>query len=483
MTLNAKCKYLLSPPLPAAMVGATGSLRPGWLCVLLCAVLLLLPTVHLCASEDAMQRVDELEQKVAALEVMVQQLLQHSEQQTAMLAASQQSAAAASAAAISARAQTEALSERAEPVLARAETQAAGPEFFWGGYIKADVLLSDYDDGDVPIGNIGRDFLVPSTIPVGGTAETTDLDFHTRQTRLFAGTRYRIDDDHVLGSYVEMDFLVTPGGNERVSNSFVPRMRHAYLTYNNWLIGQTWNTFMDVATLPDVVDFIGPSGSTSFGREPMIRYSKGGFAVALENPETTVSPNGGGAQIVADDSLLPDLAMRYTWKRDWGHLQVAGLLRRLELENATLGVDDRELSWGLSLSGKLNVGADDLRWMLIHGDGLGREVGLNFANGAVITDDQQLASLGTTGGFAAYRHVWHPQWRSTAVFSYMAVDNPVQFTGIAANKNNWSSSINLMYSPVSPLTFGVEFIHAERELESSESGQLNRLQFMGKYTF
>ncbi len=46
----------------------------------------------------------------------------------------------------------------------------------YGGYIKADVLYSDYSDGN-PAGNsIGRDWYVPSTTPVGGDDDDGVLD-------------------------------------------------------------------------------------------------------------------------------------------------------------------------------------------------------------------------------------------------------------------------------------------------------------------
>ena len=35
----------------------------------------------------------------------------------------------------------------------------------FGGFIKADTMLSKYSDGDLAGGSVGRDFMVPSTIP------------------------------------------------------------------------------------------------------------------------------------------------------------------------------------------------------------------------------------------------------------------------------------------------------------------------------
>lgn len=423
-------------------------------------------------------RVAELERRVAELESMVEALL---EQNSSTGAQASEAARRASADAAATREQVVELDRKVAPILAAAEEKADKPEFFYGGYIKTDFILSEFNDGNVPGNSIGRDFLVASTIPVGGDGEGVQFDAHARQTRFHFGTRHAVGEAK-LGSFIELDFLATAGGDERVSNSFSPRVRHAYVTYNNWLVGQTWNTFMDVATLPESVDFIGPSGSTSFGREPMIRYTRGGFVVALENPDTTVTPLGGG-RIDADDNSLPELAARYTWKGDWGHFQIGGLLRQLEFEDAALGVDDTATGWGLSLSAKAMLGRDDVRVMIVGGDGLGRQVALNFANGAAVTDSGGLEAIGTLGGFVAYRHWWDQKWRSNAVISYMEVDNPVRFTGTGVSESNWSGQINLLYSPAPPFTFGIEYLVAERELENGLEGRLDRVQFTGKYGF
>jgi hypothetical protein len=43
--------------------------------------------------------------------------------------------------------------------------------------------------------------------------------------------------------------------------------------------------------------------------------------------------------------------------------------------------------------------------------------------------------------------------------------------------------VNLFYSPVDSLAFGIEYLAAEREIESGDSGRLDRVQFTGKYSF
>ena len=73
---------------------------------------------------------------------------------------------------------------------------------------------------------------------------------------------------------------------------------------------------MDVGALPETVDFIGVTDATIFDRQPLVKYTNDAWEFALENPETTVTPNGGGGRIVADDNNVPDFVARYMSKQD-----------------------------------------------------------------------------------------------------------------------------------------------------------------------
>ena len=138
-------------------------------------------------------------------------------------------------------------------------------------------------------------------MPVGDDGETY-FDMHAKESRINFKTTHNLDNGAKMTTFVEMDFLASGKGNERVSNSYSPRLRHAFFTYNKWLFGQTWMTFFNVGALPENLDFVGPAESTIFGRQTMVRYTSGSWQFAAENPETTITPYGGGARIVADDS-------------------------------------------------------------------------------------------------------------------------------------------------------------------------------------
>jgi DcaP outer membrane protein len=418
--------------------------------------------------------VEALEMRVAELEALVLQLLQNQQAMEEVEVVEVAVVAAAVA------------EEKANEVLAEHEAVEAEKvhkhSYKFGGFVKTDVMYTKYDSGSYS--GAGRDFYIPGTIPVGDGPGETYLDFHAKESRINFKSTHNLDNGAKMTSFIELDFQLPPGGNERVSNSFAPRIRHAFLTYNKWLVGQTWMTFFNVGALPENLDFVGPAESTIFGRQPMIRYTSGSWQFAVENPETTITPYGGGGRIVADDNTAPDLVGRYNMKGDWGTFTVAGMLRQLRLEDNAAAIKDSATGWGISLSGKFIIGEkDDFRWMASFGGGLGRYIGLNTANGAVLDADGNLHAIDSTGIFGSYRHFWSEQWRSNLTLGYLAVDNDVELTGMNVTKNAASVHVNLIYSPQPKLDFGVEFMYADREVESGADGDMKRLQFSAKFAF
>ena len=353
-----------------------------------------------------------------------------------------------------------------------------------GGYVKLDAMFSDFSEGPVDTG-IGRDFYVPSITPVSSTAtssENTYFDMHARQTRVHLGTDSKVGE-HKLKSYIEIDFMATPNGDERLTNGYSPELRHAFIEYDNWLFGQTWSTFQNTASLPESVDFIGNTDAGIFIRQPQIRYTRGPWQFSIENPETTVTDGG---RVVADDNEWPDFVGRYNLKADKLSLAAAVLLRQLTYNNTGTGggnIDDSESAYGISITGKLMLGKDDIRFGVNTGSGMGRYIGLNVANGAIVDANNKLQAIDSTGLFASYRHLWNAKWRSNFMYSRIDIDNNTTLSGNGATKATYSGRINLLYSATDKLTFGGEYAHANRETESGADGDMDRLQFMAKLAF
>ncbi|QDF75734.1 MULTISPECIES: DcaP family trimeric outer membrane transporter [Shewanella] len=355
----------------------------------------------------------------------------------------------------------------------------AETEFKFGGYVKADVMFSDYSNGAPDSGNLSRQFYVPGTIyGTPGNGEQV-VDFQARESRFNFKTVTDLDG-HKLTGFIELDFMTHTDGNERVSNSYSPRIRHAFVSFDNWTVGQTWTTFQNPGALPENLDFVGAADGTPFVRQTQVRYTNGGFQFALENPETTVTPNGGGGRITSGSGMVPDFVVRYNFNTQGGSkFTLAGLARQLNLDKGD--IDSQTMGYGVSFTGVIPIGDDDFKLSATAGDGMGRYMALNYANAGVLDADGDIETISSYGGFASYRHWWNDKWRSSFTLSGFKADNDVALTGGLVNEESYSGYINLLYSPVKPMTVGVEYMYAENTKQNGDKGELNRVIFSVKY--
>ena len=360
---------------------------------------------------------------------------------------------------------------------------AAETEFKFGGYVKADVMFSDYSNGAPDSGNLSRQFYVPGTIyGVEGNGKQV-VDFQARETRFNFKTVTDLDGHKVTG-FIELDFMTHTDGNERVSNSYSPRIRHAFLTFDNWTFGQTWTTFQNPSALPENLDFVGAADGTPFVRQTQLRYTNGNFQFALENPETTVNDYQSTTRLTSGSGVMPDAIARYNFKSEGGaSFSLAAIARQLNLETKVSGdeVDTSELGYGASFAGIVPIGKDDLKFTATYGEGLGRYMALNYVNAGVLNSEDKIEAISSYGGFISYRHWWNEQWRSSFTLSGFKADNDVSLTGTGVNKDAYSGYVNLLYSPIKPLTIGVEYMYAQNTKESGVDGELNRIIFSAKY--
>lgn len=342
--------------------------------------------------------------------------------------------------------QTQAITPNAQP----------GTRFLFTGYVKLDTLFSQYPNGEIADGTAGRDFYLPATIPVGGAEEDADVDAHVKQSRFIFGTDSSAPDGSPISSRLEVDLFGSALGDERATNTYGVLLRQAYVQTKHWLLGQSWSNFQDVAALPETADFIGPTDGTVFVRQPQVRYINGNLSLSAENPETTVTPFGGGTRISSDDNSVPDLTAAYTFNRSWGYLRTSLLARQLKLETTGAGaIDDSSYGAALSVSGRVNFGPNDLRFMVTGGDAIGRYVGVNFTNDVVVTGSGKLRNISGWAAFAAYRQVWNPLLRSTVMLSASEYDNDIALTGGAANKGSLSLAVNTFYTLAPKLDIGL----------------------------
>ncbi len=388
----------------------------------------------------------------------------------------------------------------AQSDIEEARPMAKGTKFTYGGYVQLDALSSQYSDGKPS--NLIEDFYVPSAVPVEPTSGNSDsynsTNFSAKQSRFFFTTATKTDAG-LVSTRVELDFILSSQGDERVSNSWSSRLRHAFVNWeydqgDSLLAGQSWTTFFNVAALPNLLDFVGPAG-TIFVRQPQIRWTTGPFQLAVENPATRLNDESGeatgNATYYENGQRIPDLVARYNGK--WGDLgwSAAALARELRYENrsdkgAVEDDSDEQYGYALSLSGKWLFGQDNLSFMLNYGDALGRYMGLNAFNDGYVKANGTIGTFDQWGGFLAYEHFWSPRWRSTFSYSYAGADNPGTNQYALADalaKEYQSVHANLNWLPAPKLSIGGELIYATKELEDGRDGDMSRIQMAVKYAF
>ncbi len=435
---------------------------------------LLAPGVALAQSD----REQALEIRVAQLERLVEQLVAQQSATGAGVAATTTPPAAPPAAVAAAG--------TLAPIQSTTITPQANPgtRFTMGGMVRVDAMSTRTTDGEITKSTAGRDFYVPGAIPVGGRGTDVYLDSHVKFSRLWFDASTALDSGDKLGARFELDFFGGSLGNTAATNTYGATLRHAYLTWNNLLIGQTWSNFMDTAALIDSVDFVGPTDALVFVRQPQIRYTRGPFSVSLENPETTVQPFGGSARVIGGDNSVPDVIARYTGKGDWGHVSVAGMVRQLKHE-PTAGNASSATGVAATVSGLVKLGAStDLRYQATGGEGFGRYIGLATVQQDVMTDAG--GNIDALGGWAAYaglRHVFNPAFRGTLYYARSQWDNDTGLTGLGVTRRVHSAHANLIWTPLPKLDLGIEAIWGERTLESGANGELIRLHTLARYTF
>lgn len=379
--------------------------------------------------------------------------------------------------------------ERVKPVTQtepQAEKKISGPGITVGdttvrvgGFVDTDLHVTHKSDGTIASSSIARDFYIPGATPIGGDEQTT-TDFTAEASRLFVSAERKAGDKTVKG-YIEMDFLGSFQGNERVSNSFSPRLRRAFLSYGNWLIGQEWSTFQNTSAIPESASFLVLSDGMVFVRQPQIRYTLGNFQFALENGDTTVTDVTGG-RIEADSNMVPDIVARYNMKGEYGNVSIAALGRQLRAEMP--GLEETTYGYAVSFSGRVKAGGrDDIRFNVVGGEGAGRYVGLNAINSVAIdpmTGDFE--AIPAIGGLVAWRHPFGKTARLNVGYSGLFADNP-DFIAGTATKNVQSVYGAILWDIAEKTTVGTELLLGRRENENGDEGNLSRVTVSAKYAF
>lgn len=351
--------------------------------------------------------------------------------------------------------------------------EVGGFKIQFGGFAKVDVMY-DFD----PIGN--EDQFKVNTIPVEGDPNSllgSSSNVSARQTRLSVDVRNETAVGLVRG-YVEGDFF----GD---GNSF--RLRHGYGEWHGVLGGQTWTTFQDISARPFTLDYEGPD-SAIFVRQAQVRYTGTpwediALAIAIEDPDSEITvPTGVTGE---GRSQMPDIAAHGRIMKDWGHVQVSGIVRQLRYVTDGAVIDDSSLGYGLNFSGKLKVAQRDA--VLGHigfGSGIGRYIesfgGTN--SDAVLTPAGEVKTIDAFAAVLGYTHHWSNLFTSTISGGYAGLDNRASQPSDAI-KSARSFHANLVFSPHRLVSIGGEVMWGQRRDKNGAKGDATRLQFSVQYKF
>ena len=273
-----------------------------------------------------------------------------------------------------------------------------------------------------------------------------------------------------VGGKVEVDFA---GTNDAL------RIRHAYLTYNDWLFGQTTSNFLSNHA-PEMIDF-----STNIGggtaRVPQVRYSHK-LAPATQ---LFVSAERGDSSGTGIKYSLPNLTAKLTQGFAEGKGSVSA--RALVENYKSTAADDNETGWGVAagvnyqVSAPLKISADVSHVVgnsnYLYGSN-SAYVGNATNSNSIEQNEFNAVQVGATYKFS-------PKLRSTLAYGAILADDDTDYAALntTANEKVQQAWINFIYTPVAPIDLGVEYVNGKRDTFAGPSYKDNRVGLMAKYSF
>lgn len=344
--------------------------------------------------------------------------------------------------------------------------------------------------------------LRPSRIPTeegqfGGNGQSI---FSVRQSRLGVKATGTLANKPYEAKF-EFDLFGT--GVDAGQTTF--RVRHMYASWGPFLFGQTNSLFKDPDIFPNVIDYWGPPGIVDV-RNPQIRWTflnnkNWTAAIALENPSDDIDP--GQIRLIDEDIAanlqsdeeLPDLTAAVRYSDDWGHIRLAGILRKIGYE--TRDTEDNEpsgheLGWGLNATSAIKISPATLKLSAVYGRGiatymndggmdLAPAVSVDRTPGSIILLPR--AEAVKLFGMSAYADFnWSKEWTSSIGYSFDKVDN-TNFQDPTAFRKGQYASVNLLWHPADNVFTGGELLWGKRTDNDGESGSDVRFQYSFHWDF
>lgn len=279
------------------------------------------------------------------------------------------------------------------------------------------------------------------------------------------------------------------------------RLRHIYAELGRFAIGQTNSPFMDGDVWPNTIEYWGPSGMV-FYRNIQIRYAimqgKNQIYVALERPGASADQGTFDSRNELDSVrghlILPDLSAHYKRSGDWGHVQIAGILRDLRWKDIhTTGgynVSDNILGWGGQFSTVLNLSSNDVfRGSFVYGHGIENymqdapvDVGVKEQPGNT-SEPFTGKALPVTGIHAYLDHNWNARLSTSIGYSSVHIENTDAALPSAYRMGQYAS-VNFVSTPFANSMAAIEFQWGRRSNFTDDfHSDIFKIQLAFKYNF
>ena len=278
------------------------------------------------------------------------------------------------------------------------------------------------------------------------------------------------------------------------------RLRHAWGEIGMIGGGQYWSTFMDPDVFPNELEYWGPNGIVWF-RNVQFRltpWRKGGsdFAIAVERPGASADQGVYAGRIelqgVNPRFPAPDVTAHFRWAGEAGHIQLAGLYRRIQWDDlnatATRDLSGSANGWGVNLTGNLKLSKHVFRFEAVYGPGIENymndapaDVGIknNSSNSKTPILGKALPVLGLSGFFDLN---WSSHFSSTIGYSRVGIDNSSGQADTAFKSGQYALT-NILCYPVKDVMFGPEFQWGYRDNLKGWHVPDYKIQFSARYNF
>ncbi|MCL6244892.1 MULTISPECIES: DcaP family trimeric outer membrane transporter [Acinetobacter] len=365
--------------------------------------------------------------------------------------------------------QTEIQQVKARPVAP--PPQPATPAASLKSKTGADVSLYGFVRGDANyiIEGADNDF---NNVHTSKEEARDKLRATAKTTRFGLDFTAPVGGDDKVGGKIEVDFN---GSGETI------RLRHGYLTFNNWLFGQTTSNFLS-SHAPEMIDFnTNLGGGTT--RIPQVRYN---YKLAPDTQLFVSAEEGDSKGTVAADPTyrLPNLTAKVTqgFAAGKGTASARALVENYKSKTA----DDTETAWGVAAGASYAV-TDQLK---LNGDVSYTEGNSNYlygSNSAYSVVDGNIEQNKFTAVQVGATYKFNEKLRSTLAYGALFADDGSAYARDASNSNANDEAqqawINFIYAPVKPVELGLEYVNGKRKNFAGESYNDDRVGLMAKYSF